>query len=61
LGEIGTTPIMMIYISSEPDFHRDSESEVRNLKFHLCPMFPRLADCFPISLSDVSNTVKCFL
>jgi len=46
LGEIGTTPIMMIYISSEPDFHRDSESEVRNLKFHLCPMFPRLADCF---------------
>ena len=33
-GEIGPPPIMLIYISSGPDFHRDSESEVRKSIFH---------------------------
>ena len=35
LGEIGPPPIMLICISSGSEFHRDSESEVRNLKFYL--------------------------
>ena len=33
-GEIGPPPIMMIYISSGSDFHKDSKSKVRNSKFH---------------------------
>src|ERR1700692_356832 len=33
-GKIGPPPIMLIYISSGPDFHRDPESEVRHSKFH---------------------------
>ena len=44
-GEIGPPPIMLIYISSGPDFHRDFESEVRKSIF--CPwhlMWPYL--CF---------------
>ena len=44
-GEIGPPPIMMIYILSGPEFHRDSESEVRNSKFHPWhPIWPHL--CF---------------
>ena len=44
-GEIGPPPIMLIYISSGPYFHRDSESEVRKSIFHLWHlMWPYL--CF---------------
>ena len=62
LEEIGPPPIMMIYISSEPDFHRDSEYEVRNLKFHL--WHSKVSEAgwmFPKTLSDVSNRLFwCF-
>ena len=61
-GEIGPPPIMLIYISSELNFRRDYESEGRNLKFHLWHSNVFEAGwMFPISLSNISDTVECFL